>query len=288
MDEFPLYGAVEGFALLTCSLPDADLERAWAWGAYDEGVRHAFFRTYEELRELAAQLGAQRAGSPNPQTRAQRILAQYHAAYRDLQALLLGIGDEDAQRAPSEEDWPLRKVMRHIIRSERTFFAITAYALDRFRSGDERPMEMPDEAWEAFWAGDAFGQMEENEPLSGLLAYYDSLHLRVLGELASIGEDELNAPSMFWEGAPMPVQFRLHRFDSHLRQHSVQVEKTLDMLGLTPNEARRLLRLVYAALAEAEGIQVGAPELGAENCWLLSQGIQERGQEIQGIIGIRD
>ena len=45
-----LQGAVERFARLTISLSDADLERPWAWGDYDEGVRFAFFRNFESLR----------------------------------------------------------------------------------------------------------------------------------------------------------------------------------------------------------------------------------------------
>ena len=50
MAEHDLAQVVEGFAAGTVALADADLERPWAWRMYDEGVRHAFFRTYEELR----------------------------------------------------------------------------------------------------------------------------------------------------------------------------------------------------------------------------------------------
>ena len=32
----------------------------------------------------------------------------------------------------------------------------------------------------------------------------------------------------------MPIEFRLHRFDSHLRQHTIQAEKTLaGLVGAT-------------------------------------------------------
>ena len=78
----------------------------------------------------------------------------------------------------------------------------------------------------------------------------------------------------------MTVQFRLHRFDSHLRQHTVQVEKALDALGGPPSEARRLLRLIYAALAEAEGALLNAPGTGLERQQEVARQIVERSAEI--------
>ena len=50
--------AVERFATLTQGIPDSQLERAWAWQSHDfEGIRFAFFRNYEELRELLGLAG---------------------------------------------------------------------------------------------------------------------------------------------------------------------------------------------------------------------------------------
>ena len=49
MGEINIVQAVEEFARVTQGAAAADLERPWVWGAYDEeGVRFAFFRTYEE------------------------------------------------------------------------------------------------------------------------------------------------------------------------------------------------------------------------------------------------
>ena len=84
--------AVERFADLTQDVPDLDLDREWAWGAYEsEGIRFAFFRTYEELRELAVRTAAERAARGRIASSAQRILYQYHTAYRGLEAALLGV-----------------------------------------------------------------------------------------------------------------------------------------------------------------------------------------------------
>jgi hypothetical protein len=79
-------------------------------------------------------------------------------------------------------------------------------------------------------------------------------------------------------------RFRLHRFDSHLRQHTVQVEKTLVALGRGPSEARRLLRLIHAALAEVEGATIGAPDAGAAVCAYTATAISARADDIARLL----
>ena len=98
----PLARAVEQFTTVTQNALDADLDRAWAWGAYtDEGIRFAFFRIYEELRELAVKTMAERLVRGTAPSPTHRILAQYHTAYRDLQAALIALPVGAA-------DWPKR------------------------------------------------------------------------------------------------------------------------------------------------------------------------------------
>jgi hypothetical protein len=50
----------------------------------------------------------------------------------------------------------------------------------------------------------------------------------------------------------MPLRFRLHRFEEHLRQHTIQLDKTLVGIGRSPTEAHRLIRNIYYALADVE------------------------------------
>ena len=82
----------------------------------------------------------------------------------------------------------------------------------------------------------------------------------------------------------MPVRFRLHRFDSHMRQHTIQVQKTLDMLGRRPNEARRLLRLIYNALAKVEAARLGDGEIGEKEYQALAAQITVRTSEIRLVL----
>ena len=59
------------------------------------------------------------------------------------------------------------------------------------------------------------------------------------------------------------------------------MEKTLELLGLDPNEAKRLLRLIYTALAEVEGAAIGAPGFGLEPRAALAEKIAKRADEIE-------
>jgi hypothetical protein len=257
-----LIKSVEDFVALTQDCDQSDLEREWTWGDYSEGVRFSFFRVYEELRTLAARLGALRAASKTPITLTQHILAQHHAAFRDLEAVILGASDETGVTAPADGEWSLREVLVHIIDAERTFFAINLNALIYVRAQGGSPPEITDEVWDRFWVGDSFANMKDSAPVSTLMAYYENLHSRVIEEFSDTSDAELHTAVIFWESNAMPLDFRLHRFDAHLRQHTIQAEKTLLAVMGAPNEAKRLVRIVFAALAEVEGILIGSDGIG--------------------------
>ena len=283
MPQNPLFNAVQKFAEVTYTLSDKELERLWSWQDYEEGVRFSFFRTYEQLRQLAANLGTQRTTLGIPPTIPQRIMAQYQLAYRDLQAILFGVSDEQAQRPPAEGEWSLQEILPHIVQATRGFFVVSSVTIDRARAG-EGPRGLDEELWNAFWADDRYKYVPDDAPLSEIMAYYDELHHRIIYDLAGITEAELKLPSIYWENQPQPLQFRLHRFDSHLRQHTVQVEKALFALEGSPNEAHRLLRLIFAALAEAEGVTIGASSLGQDWGDQLASEIENRIIEIKKVI----
>ena len=123
--------AVQHFIDVTRSFSEADLARPWAWDAYREGVRFAFLRTAEELDELAAVLAVDRATNGPVITLASRALAQHQSAYRDWQAVMLGVEMDLLDRVPAEGEWPLRRVLAHLIGTERQFYARIHYAIDQ-------------------------------------------------------------------------------------------------------------------------------------------------------------
>jgi uncharacterized damage-inducible protein DinB len=280
MHKIRLSTAVEKFAASTCHLSNADLERPWAWKEYNEGLRFAFFRTCEQLCELEARLEIQRAACPRPLTVAQRILGQYHRAYRDLQAVLLGVTDEQAAQIPAEGEWPLRQVLAHIVQAERGFLTSTVLGLDHIRNGSAESFKLTEELWNNFWAEAPFSDLNESGSLSQIQAYHDPLHARILREFTPLTEADLGLPIWYWESEPFPLEFRLHRFSSHMRQHTIQIEKTLSMLSLPPSETGRLLRIIYHALAGVENAALGDDRVGLERQAFLADEIEQRTVEI--------
>jgi hypothetical protein len=64
-----------------------------------------------------------------------------------------------------------------------------------------------------------------------------------------------------WSGTAVTVGFRLNRWASHLREHTIQVEKTLVMLNDQPSEVERLVRIIVAAYGRLEATGYGrAPQ----------------------------
>ena len=285
MQQNNLSQAVARMAELTQGFGDPDLEQPWAWRAHDEGVRFALIGAYHELRELAVALAHQRAQNGPPLTRAQRALAQYLAAYRDFQAVLIGVTAKEYDREPAPGEWPLRYVVGHTAGTQRHFFTLVHYGVARQRDEQERSARLPEgETDKVTGSYEDFAEIMENQAMADMLAFYENLHQRTLSDFANVTDAELAGPSLWWEGEEYSLEYRLHRFDAHLRQHTIQLEKTLAMLGHSPNEARRLLRLIYNALAEVEGVTLGAEALATAQRQEVAQAIVARAEEVAGLV----
>jgi uncharacterized damage-inducible protein DinB len=241
--------SVERLVRASVHLPDAALERKYVWEEYDDdGLRFALLTAHHQLRETAATVAAARLAAGKPFTEAQRILAQVHEAYRDLTGALAGTSDAEMDAPPPAEQWPLRAVLKHMLEAEKGFLAAILVALDNARAG--RPSEPDEAAWKA--------KRQAPEDPSGSRA--DALnalfrgHIAISDALAGVTDAELDTPSWFWEDKGYSVRFRMHRFEEHMRQHTIQVDKTLVALGHPPTEAERLVRNIYTALAGLESV----------------------------------
>jgi hypothetical protein len=100
---------------------------------------------------------------------------------------------------------------------------------------------------------------------------------RILEEFKTISNAELELPSTFWEETRFPIQHRLHRFEAHF----TQIDKTLVVIGQSPTESKRLLRKVFAALAEVEGQLLGAEKTDDAAILATASSISERTKEIR-------
>ena len=282
MFDTKLSGIVEDFAAFVLPLSEKDLEREWIWKDHDEeGIRFAFFVTLQELRHLAVTLSTLR---PKP-TATQHMLSQYHAAYMDFQAALLGLSVEDADLAPAESEWPISRVYAHILRAEINFTANVRYALEKHHAGTWTSEAMSDEdAIRLVGMSRAEHQALLNGSLEGMRAYHREFHTEIIKEFSEITEKELDLPSTFWEQTRFPIQHRLHRYEAHYAQHTVQIDKTLVAIGRAPTESKRLLRKIYAALAEAEGMMIGAEKIEVAVTLETASSIAERTKEISGLL----
>jgi hypothetical protein len=103
------------------------------------------------------------------------------------------------------------------------------------------------------------------------------IHRRVLRELDDLRDDELEKPAGFWDGLK-PIRFRLHRFEAHMIQHTIQVDKTLEWIGRAPTEARRLARVLYHDLAAVEMLE--SRDLGRHEREAVARSLADRATEI--------
>lgn len=281
-----LLEAVAMLAAQTHHLTDADVDQAYAWGPHAEGVRYALLGSVHELRDTAVRLAALRARSGRTRSQAQHLLAQYLAAYHDLQAILVGVTPEEYDREPAPGEWPLRYVVAHIVGSQRHFFALVDYGVRRQRAGGSLPTRLPeDETDNVLGPPDDLRDIMNNHGMPEMLAFYSVLHQRMLTDFVDMSDAELDGISLWWENIDYDLHHRLHRFDIHLRQHTIQAEKTLAAIGKPPTEATRLLRLVYSALAEVEGWRLGAPDLMRDDIAALADRIVARAHEVKTLIG---
>lgn len=257
--------AVERLVRASVRLTDEQLGTPWAWHEYDEeGIRFALLMAHHELRDLAATIAAERARSGPAPTLAQRILAQYHEAYRDLTGALAGVRDEELDREPAPGEWPVRAAIAHMLGAESGFRTSMVLALRLRRAGKDR--SATDEEIDALNVPEQV-EGDRRAVLDGLFRS----HVRVLTELCDVPDDEIETPSEFWEATKYPVRFRLHRLQEHLRQHTVQVDKTLAGIDHPPTESERLVRLLHQAVGSVEAAQIGASG--------IALGAQERSAE---------
>jgi len=274
--------AVQEFGAAMLPLSEKDLEHEWKWKDHDEeGIRFAFFVTLQELRHLAVTLSTLRAKP----TSAQHILSQYHAAYMDLQAALLGLSPEDEDKAPAEGEWSVRRVYAHILGTDIGFTAVVRYALEGHRAGSWKPERMSDED-ETRIAGITEEEYEvlTRGSLSRMLSYHRTFHPAIIEEFSKITDTELDLPSTFWEETRFPIKHRLHRYEAHFTQHTVQIDKALAAIGQAPSESTRLMRKIYAALAEAEGLMIGAEKMDDTAILATASSISERAKEISDLL----
>jgi len=226
---------------------DDNLVRPWAWRGGGVSVRYCFYRCYELIEAATAAVEA--AGAARPE--GARIVGQATAATWDLHGLLLAETDAEAARAP-DGDWSILQTLAHIQFGQESFSLGAAWAVHRQRAGGDVPV-VP-EALRQSRSGFAPAQ---SASLAEARRELDEALDEAAGLFATLGDEPgLRAPAM-WSGFEVTVRFRLGRMASHLREHTIQVEKTLVLLGRAPSEVERMVRSLAGAYGRLAGVCVG-------------------------------
>jgi hypothetical protein len=274
--------AVESFDRRLRAIDDRSLEAFWAWEAYDEeGVRFGILRTTEQVADAAIEITALRDGTGTGQSRADRILGRYLVAWRELWSVA-DRADAALDTPPQEGEWPLRMILDHLIEADFGFLVTIRNGIEQIRAGVVAPRRVgSDEAWLALaeveeepWRAAMAGSLDD------IRAFHRTSRDRIIARLAAMTDDEMAATSPFWDGS-RPNRFRLGRFESHTRQHTIQAEKAVQATMGAPREVERLLRLLARATGDVEAATLGAdPALAETVLASLAEEIDARTDEL--------
>ncbi|MFI5226576.1 MAG: DinB family protein [Candidatus Limnocylindrales bacterium] len=238
------------------AIPEAALTRPWGWiGGSEEEVRYAAYRAAEALEQAEVEARVLVAGADGAERRAARIIGPATAARWDLHGLLLPLDEALLDADPGGGEWTIRLTLGHTISSQRGYGWGSAWWLAH--PHDLRDPDLPTSVPESYWeALPDEATTEAAGTLGDLRARLDGVLDLMTERLAGLPDDRLDLAAR-WSGFPVTVGFRFGRWSSHIREHTIQVEKTLVMLDHAPSEPARLVRNLLAAYGRAESVVFG-------------------------------
>jgi hypothetical protein len=238
------------------AIPDDALERRWRWlpSDIDElDVRYGLYRVHERLESAIAAIATGRAGDVPGAMSGPAIppLQAMAVARWELHGALAGLSAAEWDADPGGGEWTVRQTVGHIIDSQRSYGWSNAWFLSRgFASGEAiRPPagSLPEEPTEE---DEAAGTATE------VRSRLDDVVDANIEASAALGGAAMQVDAR-WMGMHIPIDFRLGRYGSHIREHTIQVDKTLAMIGRQPTEVERVIRLILASYGRLEAQFVG-------------------------------
>jgi hypothetical protein len=260
------------------SITDADLGTFWAWkGDGKNELRYGFYRILEDFERAGIDAATALREAGVERGRAAELIAPTTAARWDLQGILLQLPDSAWDADPGEEQysawdadpgdqqWTVRRTLAHVIGGQRGYAAVTAWWQAQGLPADSNlPTARPSHIYDALPSDEEEGAGTPAEVRTRL----DEVVDRSAERLAGLPSERL-AYGTRWMGYAIDIGFRIGRWSSHLREHTIQVEKTMVMLGHTPTEVDRLIRLILAEWGRAEAVVYGSVD-GGEAIALLA------------------
>ena len=221
-----------------------DEERSWRGAPSTLRFLLNWLSEGAQSRRLQIQRTAEQLG--RTLTEAQRAVVLLGASRGQLRGALLCVPDELYDRAPAEGEWNARQLLGHVIATDERYRLAVEYAISRRRSGGEGPLRPPESSLPV-----RTGEAQALGTPAELRRRLRDERRRVIETLAGIPDDLLSAPTN-WISWDLDVRFRVHRFAAHDREHTIQLQKAQQSLGIRPSEPQLLLG---DAMAELEALE---------------------------------
>jgi hypothetical protein len=230
---------------------DKALTYVWTWDGKSVDVRYLFYRALETIESATSTLTRATSGAASSEAR--DAVAATTAARWETQGILATLADADLDADPGDKEWTVRQTLAHIIGGQRGYAWGNAYWISmRNESKSDGPRRVAAGVFDAM-------TKEEDEATGSVADIRDKLDDIVdatATRYATLTADEMEIQGG-WAGFPVTIGFRMWRWPSHIEEHTVQVEKTLDMLGRRRTEVQYLVRLITRAFGRLEAVVFG-------------------------------
>jgi hypothetical protein len=238
--------AVREMGALLRPLSEVDLALPWPWtGEGTQDVRTAAYLALAALHDGAGQAAeaARAAGlAPGP---AGGALAAVSRARWDLHGILESLEAPTFDADPGAGRWTIRETVGHVSASQRAYAWFSAWWLAR------RDGPFPDFADPAHADALPTEEADSGGALPSVIARLDAL-VDLAVSLWSPADSETLGVQARWAGFPVTLASRMHRWATHMEEHTLQVDETLATLGVPVPEAHRLHRLLCRAWGDIE------------------------------------
>lgn len=241
------------------AIPDDALERDWMWRGGELDVRYGIYRAAETVEAATAELDAALAGSPASgsaagaaavRPMAARLIAPVTIARWALQGRLASLDDGILDRVAKDGEWTVRQTVAHTIDGQRSYGWFTRWWLS-LPLGEDRPTKVSDDVEEASKADLPGEEAEGAGTLADIRTRLDDVVDEWGLRLGPTADKALATPAR-WANTPVAVAHRLGRWGSHIAEHTIQLDKTLDWLDHRPREVERIVRELHTAWGRLE------------------------------------
>jgi hypothetical protein len=244
------------------AVPDSALEAPWRWrpdDPRDGDVRYGLYRIHEAIEEAVGAVARGRSGGDGDRIApAVPPLAAATVARWALHGVLAPLSAGELDADPGGGEWSIRRTVGHILSVQESYGWTSAWFVSRAGmtdAGEYAPEgALPPEPDE---------ETAANGETAEIRSRLDDLVDVAAERFGGLDEAALAVPGR-WSGLPVTIDFRLGRLGSHIREHTVQVDKTLVMLGRPISEVERLVRLAAESYGRLEATVFARPATDAE------------------------